>query len=56
MPDDSPSTGICQTCGAGESFQIPVWEDPDDPSRGKEPDYVGCIECHTMQEHTGENN
>lgn len=41
----------CPTCGAGESFLLPVWEDGgDDFYKQGDPDYVGCIECRTMHE------
>jgi len=46
----------CPTCGAvADEFLIPVWEDMDDYWGHKDPDYIGCTECHTMHEH-GENN
>jgi hypothetical protein len=41
--------GPCETCGAvSEQFLIPVWEDISDYYKTTEPDYLGCIECHTM--------
>ncbi|AGM11184.1 hypothetical protein M197_gp19 [Haloarcula hispanica tailed virus 2] len=40
---------ICPTCGAGESFLVPVWEDLEDAEAGERPDYIGCTECHTMK-------
>lgn len=46
----TPGLGPCPTCGAGYSFRVPVWEDMADYQTGAEPDYVGCMECHTMEE------
>jgi len=39
----------CQTCGAGPSFTIPVWQNLDGWKRDEKPDYIGCTECHTMR-------
>jgi len=39
----------CQTCGAGPSFTVPVWEDESMHKVGADPDYIGCTECHTMR-------
>jgi len=45
---------MCDTCKDDyreSSDLIPVWEDPDDYERGEEPDYIGCLKCHTMTEN-----
>ena len=46
--------GQCSTCETkdwgSEGDLIPVWENPQDYERGEGPDYLGCTECHTMQE------
>jgi len=47
---------ICPTCGAGRSYQIPVWEDISDYYKNRQPDYIGCTECHTMRPIRGEDN
>ena len=39
----------CPTCGAGASFAVPVWEQPNAYATGQAPDYIGCTECHTMR-------
>lgn len=42
------SEEVCPTCGAGQSFLIPVWENISDYYKKGLPDYRGCTECHTM--------
>jgi len=38
----------CPTCGAvADRFRIPMWETPSEYDT-EPPDYIGCIECHTM--------
>ena len=39
----------CPTCGQDETNHIPVWELPDTYESGRPPDYMGCVECHTMR-------
>lgn len=38
----------CPNCGADEGYTVEVWEDKEDWDLMKPPDYVGCLECHTM--------
>lgn len=50
--------GECQTCGVrgfvGEGKLIPVWENQSDAEQGELPDYLGCTECHEMEEFPDE--
>jgi len=40
----------CSRCGTGPDRLIPVWEDKENHDSGKDPKFVGCLNCHLMTE------
>ena len=47
--DDSGGRYVpCPNCGQTETNHIPVWELPETWRDGGQPDYMGCVVCHTM--------
>lgn len=39
----------CPSCGTDQTnHTIPVWQNPDDHDSGKQPDFIGCTNCHQM--------
>lgn len=53
---DAIGTFQCPDCGAtgvpGEETIMRVWEDPEDYQRDCDPDWLACMDCHTMHENT----
>jgi len=41
----------CSRCGTEDTDKlVPVWEDEKNADSGKEPKFVGCLNCHLMTE------